>query len=63
MIQIKEQVYYDAVSGLTFEFVRVPEDVECPFRLKVYGDLIPFGNRQFEINANGEVVGSGTAVS
>lgn len=54
---IKEQIIEDRVMGLTFQFEILPNG-EARFR--VLGDL-PFGNREFVFNKEGEKSGSGTA--
>jgi len=33
---IKEQILEDPVTGLTFQFEAVPDDLDAPFRLKIF---------------------------
>ena len=62
-LQIKEQTIYNDSCGLTIEFAVVEEDKNAPYRLRIYGDILPFGNRQFEITPDGLIAGSGTALT
>lgn len=55
---VREQIIEDPASGLTFQFEVMPDGSP---RLRVFGDL-PFGNREFVFNADGEEAGAGTAV-
>jgi hypothetical protein len=54
---IPEQIVEDPLSGLTFQFEVAPDGERV---LRVYGD-VPFGNRQFNFSADGELVGTGTS--
>ena len=56
---IKEQVFEDPSTGLTFQFEVVEDDAESPYRLRIFGEL-PFGNREILFSAEGEQSGSGT---
>jgi hypothetical protein len=56
----REQIVEDPVSGLTFQFVLVPES-EAPVRLRVFGNL-PYGNREFTFDGDGNRTGAGTAL-
>ncbi|MCZ6607709.1 MAG: hypothetical protein O7A64_08590 [Alphaproteobacteria bacterium] len=58
---IREQIIEDPVSGLTFQFLLVP-DSDAPVRLRVFGAL-PHGNREFLFDRNGQEAGAGTAFS
>ncbi len=58
---IREQIIEDPVSGLTFQFLLVP-DSDAPVRLRVFGAL-PHGNREFLFDHNGQEAGAGTAFS
>lgn len=62
-LNIKEQIWYNDASGLTFDFVVVENDPECPFRLRIYGDILPLGNRELLINNDGIIDGGGTALT
>lgn len=62
-LHIKEQIWYNDASGLTFDFVAVEGDTECPFRLRIYGDILPMGNRELVINKDGLIDGGGTALT
>lgn len=60
---VKEQILEDPVSGLTFQFAVVDTGLDGGvFRLRVFGDL-PFGNREFIFNREGQEAGAGTAVA
>jgi len=56
---ISEQIVEDPVSGLTLQF-------EClrngEFAINIYGEL-PLGNRTLIFNEDGELAGTGTAMS
>jgi hypothetical protein len=54
---VPEQTFADRASGLTFEFAVAPDGT---MRLRVYGDRLPFGNREFVFNDAGLEAGSGT---
>jgi len=58
---IKEQIFDDA-SGITFQFVVVEHASDFPFRIRMYGDILPFGNRELTIGRDGVVNGGGTAL-
>lgn len=58
---IKEQIITDLATGLTFQFEVNELTPECPFRLTIYGDQLPFGNREILFSTDGEECGSGTA--
>ena len=57
---IKEQIIEDPVSGLTIQF-EVVEDGTA--RLRLVGNVLPYGNREFAFDAEGREVGAGVAVS
>ena len=58
-VKIKEQFIDDAVTGLMLIF-RVTPDGEA--RLHLSGSILPFGNRDFQFDKNGELVGTGTGL-
>jgi|GEM_PF-1411944 hypothetical protein len=59
-VATQEQVIDDTrASGLTLAFWRTPGGEG---RIRITGDL-PFGNRDFQFNESGELVGSGTGVA
>ena len=58
-LQIKEQFIDDAVTGLTLMF-RVTPSGEA--RLHLLGSILPFGNRDFQFDGNGELAGTGTGL-
>ncbi|MDH5695235.1 MAG: hypothetical protein OEZ00_01305 [Dehalococcoidia bacterium] len=59
VLKIKEQFINDDVTGLLLIF-RVTPDGEA--RLHLIGDILPFGNRDFQFNKDGELVGTGTGL-
>ena len=57
---IKEQIIEDSASGLTFQFETLP----CgEFRLRIYGDSLPCGNRELMFDVAGDEAGAGTTTS
>ncbi len=58
---IREQIIEDRATGLTFQFVHVPES-DAPIRLLIFGDL-SFGNREILFDKNGVEAGSGTLIA
>ena len=56
---IREQIIEDPVSGLTIQFVSMPES-DAPVRMRIFGDL-PYGNREILFDKNGDEAGAGTA--
>jgi hypothetical protein len=58
---IKEQIFEDA-SGITFQFIVTEDTPDFPFRIRMYGDILPFGNRELTIGKDGVVNGGGTAL-
>ncbi len=58
---IREQVIEDPVSGLTLQFIHMP-DSDAPVRLRIHGDL-PHGNREILFNHDGVEAGAGTALN
>jgi hypothetical protein len=58
---VREQIIEDPVSGLTFQFVSVPNS-DAPVRLRIFGDL-PHGNREILFDKNGDEAGAGTSFS
>jgi|GEM_PF-3260335 len=59
-LTIKEQILYEDSSGLTIEFVVKPDDEMCPYRMRIYGSFLPFGNRELTIGKDGIINGGGT---
>lgn len=55
---IKEQRIEDRGSGLTLVFDALPDGTT---RLRICGENLPFGNRDFIFNHEGELAGGGTA--
>ena len=56
-IVIQEQVIKDLATGLTIE-IKARQDGES--RLCLYGDSLPFSNREFHFDKCGRYVGTGT---
>lgn len=59
-LRIKEQILFNDASGLTFEFVVKNDDETCPYRIRIYGENLPFGNREITLDKNGIINGGGT---
>lgn len=59
---IQEQIVEDPVSGLTFQFEVVP-DPHSPFRLRIFGESLPLGNREIAFDHKGREAGGGTALT
>lgn len=57
---IAEQIFEDKASGLTFQFEVMPDG---EMRFRVFGDALPFGNREFFFGADGAEAGSGSVTS
>lgn len=65
--RIKEQIVEDPMTGLTLRFeYREPhpkiEGGKESVKLTIYGDILPFGNRDLIFNADGVQSAAGTAV-
>ncbi len=58
-LHIKEQYIDDLATELTLIF-RVTSDGEA--YLQLLGDNLPFGNRDFQFDKDGELAGTGTGV-
>lgn len=56
MIQIAEQTIKDS-SGLTFQFERRPNGQSA---MLIFGESLPFGNREIVFDADGKEIGAGT---
>jgi len=57
---VREQIVEDLASGLTFQFEVMPDG---EVRLRVYGDALPFGNREIIFDEKGAEAGAGTATA
>lgn len=57
---VKEQIIEDPASGLTFQFEVMPNGES---RFRVFGDNLPFGNREFIFDDDGQEAGAGTVTS
>jgi len=60
LFQVKEQMINDLTTGLMLVFRVTPSGEP---RLHVQGNALPFGNRDFQFNQKGELVGTGTGMS
>jgi len=60
LVTIKEQIIHDPASGLTIQFESAPDGTP---RLRVYGQNLEFGNRDFAFDGSGDLVGRGTALA
>jgi hypothetical protein len=56
--KVKEQIIDDLASGLTIQFEVAPDGEP---RLRIYGELLPFGNREIQFHRDGTLAGAGTA--
>lgn len=54
---INEQILEDLASGLTFQF-ELREDGTTAMR--IFGDMLPYGNREIIFDVDGVQIGSGT---
>jgi len=59
-VKLKEQVINDRSTGLMMIFRLTPNGES---RLHLMGEILPFGNRDFQFNKDGELVGRGTGTS
>lgn len=59
VVAIREQIIDDPVSELSFQFEAMPDGTA---RLRVFGNL-PFGNREFVFDQDGQEAGAGTALT
>ena len=65
---IKEQIITDLASGLSIQIEHRPEIrvegavVAATTKVTLYGDSLPYGNRDLIFSADGELIGSGTAI-
>lgn len=57
---VPEQIVDDPPSGLTVQFEVAPDG---EYVLRLYGDNLPFGNRQFNFSPDGQLVGRGTSTA
>ena len=57
---IKEQIIEDPVTGLTFQFERLPSG---RMMLHLFGKSLQFGNRHFVFAEDGTEAGSGVYVA
>lgn len=55
---IPEQIVDDPASGLSFQFEKAPDGEMV---LHVFGVSLPCGNRQFNFDKDGKLVGRGTS--
>lgn len=58
IVTLREQIIFDAVTGLTID-IRATEIGGA--EICVYGENIPFGNREFAFDETGIKYASGTA--
>jgi hypothetical protein len=59
MCQIREQILRDPLSGLTFQFELEADGL---IKFRIYGDDLPYGNREIIFDQDGHEAGAGTAV-
>jgi hypothetical protein len=58
-LKIKEQIIHDPITSLTLVF-RVTPSGEA--RVHLSGDILPFGNRDFQFDKEGNEAGAGTGL-
>ncbi len=56
---VKEQIVEDAVTGLTIQFESLPDG---QFALRLFGDCLPFGNREIIFDEAGLESGASSGV-
>jgi hypothetical protein len=49
---ISEQIFDDPVTGICFQFLAEPDNLEAPFRLRLFGN-IPYEDHEFMFDKNG----------
>ncbi len=59
--RIREQIIEDQVTGLTLQFVQMPE-TDAPVRLRIFGNF-PHGNREILFDSDGNEAGGGTVLT
>lgn len=57
---IKEQIIDDLVTGLTIQFETVDDGTA---RLRIFGNVLPLGNREIIFDKDGEETATGTAMT
>lgn len=57
---VREQIVEDPASGLTIQFEVMPDGEP---RLRIFGNALPFGNREIVFDANGIEAGGGTVTA
>ncbi len=60
MWTVREQIVEDPASGLTFQFEVTPDGKT---RLRIFGESLPFGNREIIFDQDGIEAAAGTATS
>lgn len=60
-VRIKEQVINDPATGMMLIFEVTPIGKEP--RVRLLSSALPFGNRDFQFNRDGEYVGAGTSLA
>lgn len=59
---ILEQIIEDPGTGLTLQFMHIPGS-DAPYRLRIAGDGLPYGNREILFNEKGAEAGAGVALT
>lgn len=57
---IREQIIEDPAAGLTIQFEVNEQDSEAPYRFKIFGPNLPYGNREICFGQDGKEVAAGT---
>jgi len=57
--KIREQIIEDPATGLSIQFEALPDG---EFAIRLFGECIRFGNREFVFDTHGEFAGAGTAL-
>jgi hypothetical protein len=58
---IKEQIFDDPVTGISFQFFAVPDDLRAPFRFRVFGN-VSYVDHEFVFDRNGVIRGRETVL-
>lgn len=57
---MQAQVFHDEATGITLSLWRTPSGEG---RMRLSGDAISFGNRDYQFDHDGRLIGTGTSVT